>query len=498
MAIPSTPTSTADPGIAPPSARVDVARWVAPLFGLLGVVVFGLWYWNPGYRYDEYLVAVSRTGLPWDELWKIITTTDPGPGPLYILMKPWSAVSSDPLWTRIPSVLAMAVAVAALVALVKRAINPRTAVFAGLLMLALPANSRWAQDNRMYALAAMCTVLAVALWFSSLQRHSRWWSVGYGAAVVGMGLFHLYTLTVIPVLFLAAFWVAGPRKLTMIKTLVPPAIAVVVLAPHIYLNLKHPTGSPTNPPLSLHSVSAIAFGNFGGRLVTVLLAVLAVGGAIWAWRTPKFRAIVILGLGWAVFPMLIFMIARGVGGVPTLVARYYLFAIPGTALLAALGLAALWDWWKPAAVIVIVIVVALLIPQQFKVRAAGSHSVSTHRMGELLTQPELAGLPIVALNPQFAAKVNASTYPEKVLSPTAAPAQPVAVVVGGNPMIAAADVVYLAPGSAWVPVVRCTLGSTGTVEVVATAQTKVPTGSPSTLARQLNSAVPGSHCVGIQ
>src|SRR5262245_35432106 len=107
------------------------ARWLPLIFAGLALLVYGLWYWNPAYRHDEYLVAVSRTQLSWNELLRVITTADPGAGPLYLLMKPWTAISSDPAWTRIPSVIAMAVATGTLVAFAMASIDTRTAVFAG-------------------------------------------------------------------------------------------------------------------------------------------------------------------------------------------------------------------------------------------------------------------------------------------------------------------------------------------------------------------------------
>lgn len=485
-----------------------LVRWLPWMFGALALAVYLLWYWNPVYRFDEYLVAVTRTRLSWQNLLAVIARSDPGPGPLYILMKPWTALSSDPWWTRLPSVIAMALGVGGLVAFTKASVDARTAAFAGLLMVVLPVTSRWAQDNRMYAPAAACAVFAVLFWWRSVTGGSRRWSVGYGAAVLAMGLLHLYALTLIPALLLAALWVPGSRRATLLQTLVPPAVAVIALLPHIYLNAGHPTGSPTNPAVSLSSVAAMAnVGALcGGEVdcrdiplaagVTLMTALLAVGGCAWAWRFRERRVVVALGVGWVLVPLLCFVGARAVLGMPTLVSRYIFFAIPGACILAALGLDALYRHWRPGAAIALGVIIALSVPQQISVRSPGSHSADVYRLGLLLRQPGLAGLPVVAGTRELKLTVDAATYPKRVIAPATAAPGPVAVaVVAGSALSATTRSPYLKPGSPWRPVVRCRLGASGFLEVVATPGASVPSGTPGDLARQLNVAVPGSRCV---
>ena len=479
-------------GLSAPYAAI--VRWLPLIFGALALLVYGLWYWNPAYRHDEYLVAVARTRLSWSELLRVITTADPGAGPLYLLMKPWTSISSDPAWTRLPSVFAMAVAVGGLVAFVKASLDARTAVFAGLLMLILPVTSRWAQDNRMYAPATACVVLAVGCWWASIRSGSLRWSVAYGAAVVGLGLFHLYGFAVIPALVIGAFWAPGQRRSNLVRTIVPPAIAFLILLPHIYLNYAHPTGSPSNPPASLGSLRAILTAN-AGPILFVIGALLAIGGSVWTWQFRERRAIVATGLGWVLLPLLLFMIARAVIGMPTLSPRYYVVAIPGVCLLAACGLAALYSLWRPGAVIALVVVVALAIPMQISVRASDAHDPAGRRLVTLLGQPELAGLPIVAAGGNIQVTLDAATYPNSILTPSNADPQPVAVIVAARPStLAHSNSPYLQPQGPWRPVVQCMPGSEA-VLIVAADGAGVPAGDAETLARRLNAAVPRSRCV---
>ena len=89
----------------------------------------------------------------------------------------------------------------------------------------------------------------------------------------------------------------GDRRSTLIRTIVPPAVAVFVLLPHVYLNLRHPTGSPSNPAATPRNI-AVMMAAGEGRLLAAMTALLAVGGSVWAWRFRDRRAIVALGAGW--------------------------------------------------------------------------------------------------------------------------------------------------------------------------------------------------------
>jgi mannosyltransferase len=423
-----------------------------------------------------------------------VIATHPGGGPHLLLLKPWVAISSDPVWTRLPSVIAMAIAVGGLVAFVRRAVDTPTAVSAGLLMILLPATSRWAQDNRPYAFATACIVIAVLCWWRSITGGSARWSVLYGAAVVAAGLFHLYALTVVPALVLAALWVEGDRRSALLRTIVPPAAAAIVLLPHLALNALHPTGTPSNPPVSLRSLAALVVGNYEGIILPAVMALLAIGGSLWAWQSPGRRAIVALGVGWVMLPVLSYVLARSLLGMPTLAPRYVIFLFPGGCLLAALGLAALYARWRAAAVVALVVVALIAVPQQVAVRSVAAHKPATDRLGSLLRQPELAGLPIVALKPGVERTIDAATYPDRIRTPLNATPRAVAVIVwAGRPKIARSHSPYLVTGSPWQPAIRCTPGPTS-ILVMAKPEASVPTGDPARLARRLNAAVPGARC----
>ncbi len=275
----------------------------------------------------------------------------------------------------------------------------------------------------------------------------------------------------------------------------PPAIACIVLLPHLYLNFAHPTGSPSNPPVSLDSLNAILTAN-AGPILFGMVALLAMGGSIWAWRFRERRAIVALGLGWVLIPLVLFVFARAAIGMPTLSPRYDVFAIPGACVLAACGLAAVHTYWRPGAIIATLIIVAVAIPMQISVRTKGAHDQAAHRLAVLLGQPGLADLPIVAASGGIRDTVDAARYPLRIITPPSASPSPVVVIVAASAdSIAHGSSPYLQSGGPWRPVVRCAPGANALLAVLAVPGAILPAGDPESLARQLNAAMPRARCV---
>jgi len=209
------PPANADQTGAPPgrrnasaAGRLRQARrpaWLVAALFVVAVGVFASGVSRPVFWVDEYLtqLAIAR---PWSDLVQQIVTSDPGPGPYYLGMKIWSAVSSAPGWMRLPSVFAAAGAVVVFAVLVRRLTDTMTAALAAAVLLVLPNVSRYAQEHRPYAFALLFSVLAVTMWHISVTRdrsggaRSRWWSAGFAVAAAGMGLAHVYTLALLPAL----------------------------------------------------------------------------------------------------------------------------------------------------------------------------------------------------------------------------------------------------------------------------------------------------------
>jgi len=466
-------------------------RWLVPGYFFAAIVVYGAFVWQPIYWVDEYLTQ-SAINLPWGQLADRIATKDPAMGPFYLLLKTWSLASTNLVWMRLPSILAMAAAVAILVALVRRAANTRSAIFAGALMLLLPTTSRFAQELRPYALATCFAVAAVALWWQTLHSRRLWWPVGFGAAVLLMGLFHLYTLTLVPALLVAT--IAVPRQgrvRALWLTAIPAAAAGILIVPHVLLNLAHPTGSPTAGPLSFRAIIQTAESVMGGRWLFVSVAILALIGVGTTWQSPALRPAAILGLCWTVVPPVLLLVGKAAADLPILVPRYFVFCLPGACLLAALGLAWVFSRIKLVAIVVVIGLIALGLPRQLHIRAIDGHNTS-YVLGPLLTSAPLATMPKVVANDPAIRLVNSTTYPLSLLTTTVANGTPYVVVIERLRFskLVKPDFVYYNATGPWRPVLTCRVPD-ALVTIVKNTTAQPPPLDVGAVAAQLKSASGG-------
>ena len=432
-------------------------KWFLPaLFGV-ALVVYGAFAWRPVFWVDEYLTqtAIAR---PWGDLFNWITTRDPALGPYYIVMKIWSAVSVSPFWMRMPSVVAMASAVVVVTGLVRRLADMRVAYLTAGVLLLMPNISRFAQENRSYAFAVLGTAAAAALWQRSLEKdRSSWWLAGYGAAVAGMGLAHLYTLTLIPALVIAALArPVGQRKSAFWQTVIPAAIAVAVISPHIYLNLAHPTGSPTEGPLTVSSLVHLVRAIMPYGLAAALVAI-AILGIIASGRELVYRPLLVLALAWTVIPPLLLLAAKIAVDLPVTRSRYLLFVMPGLAMLVALGLRRIAVISAPLAVAVLVVMAFLGLPRQIDIRSIDGHN-GDQAVAPLLRAAAQNGMPIVVANKSAVRLVNAATYPQNLLGAPVDPATTKYVAVVERTRFAHTvpdDFPYYQANGLWRQILKC-------------------------------------------
>ncbi len=402
------------------SRQLAVPAWWPVATFVVALAVFSVGVNRPAFWVDEYLTQLA-VAQPWSALGQHVVSSDPGPGPYYLVMKIWSTASTAPGWLRLPSVLAAASAVVLVAVLVRRMADAVTGLLAAAVLLILPNVSRYAQENRPYAFALLFCVLAVTLWQFSLERDSAGkvrslrWSVGFGLAVAAMGLAHLYTLTLLPALVIAAA-VAPPadRRRRCLQTIVPAGSAVLAISPHIYLNLAHPTGSPTDPALSAGSVAAVIGATMPVALAAAL-GVLALVGLAVGFRRPRLRSAVILASVWVCVPLALLVLAKVSVDLPVTRVRYLLFVMPGVAILAALGLRHLARLAAPITIFLLVLLALIGLPRQLAIRQVDGHHTD-QALDPLMRSARDLQVPVVAAHVQAVRFANAATYPKTLLT----------------------------------------------------------------------------------
>jgi mannosyltransferase len=395
-----------------PEARVDPASWRRRVAGWVPLLIPGIvLLLADGYRlgrltlWRDEAATVDGASRPLPRILAMAGHIDAVNSTYYVFMHPWIAVAGiSETALRLPSVLAMAVAAVFTAAIGRRLARAGqlpapalTGVLAGLLFVAAPEVTWYAQEARAYGLGTMCATIATYLLLPALAD-SRWrWWLCYGAAIVAAGLFNLLALPL-----LAAHGVtvgiaqarqragrapAAPASPSPVsRWLTTAGAAVVVLSPLIVTGLgqrQEQVGWATRP--GLHSVSSLAVWFAGSRPLELLMGVLVIIG-VTATMVTRPRApldMVTVALPWLVLPPALLLVAAQIR--PVYDTRYVVYCLPALALLAAAGLAGVTRFvmritgqkaggavvWLPAALIA-VLLAALVAGPQRSVRLASA------------------------------------------------------------------------------------------------------------------------------
>ena len=117
--------------------------------------------------------------------------------PYYLFMHLWLTVSWSAWWMRLPSLLAGAAAVAALVVLAERWLPPLWSMLAGLLLALNPLFALWTIEARPYTAATLFAVLSTGSLVAAIERGSIASWVRYGLASLCLLLIHLIAVLVL-------------------------------------------------------------------------------------------------------------------------------------------------------------------------------------------------------------------------------------------------------------------------------------------------------------
>jgi mannosyltransferase len=331
------------------------------------------------------LVGADRPVLSWDEvttadvsgrsvaqIWHLVFHVDAVFGAYYLFMHGWTQLlGTSELVLRLPSIIAMAGAVAAAAELGRRLFNPMVGLLAGLFLAVLPNTSRYAAEARPYAFACLFSVLAVLLLITALNRRRPLAWAGYGCAVALLGLSHIVALTT---LVAHAVLVAAHRHDRAWGRLVAAwagtlaAVGVLLLPLAVLGTGQQDTQLAWVDPVTMGSLYRAPGYIVGADPTAWLLIGLAVTAA---WR-PTYQVVhlVVLGLAPLVVIGLVSVLVT-----PMWVARYLLVVLAPLAILAAAAVAGRMPARVPAATAVRLLVILALaactaLPDQQRVRGS--------------------------------------------------------------------------------------------------------------------------------
>ncbi|WP_157752127.1 glycosyltransferase family 39 protein [Actinoplanes derwentensis] len=374
---------TAAPPVTPPVRAGRPRPWVALRLtrflpaGLTGALMLGVG-----------LVHAGRPVLSWDEVTSaevasrsvpqivdLIPHLDAVFGFYYLLLHWWTALAgTSETALRLPSIVAMAGAVAVAAELGRRLFTPMTGLVTGLILCMIPNTSRYAAEARSYAFACFFAVLALLLLLEAIQRGQRKRWLWYGLSVLFLGLFHLVALTT---LVAHAAFVALHRRSRLPVWAGTVTAALLPLAPIAWFGL-HQQDAQLHwvEPLNLRRLHSMPGEIAGSREVVWFLIGMAV---LVSWRPLRRLAPVAL---FAIGPLAVLAVVSVLFS-PMWVARYLLVVLAPLAMLAAVALTGGRDGWPRFTVLRVVTALLLLgaiaIPGQRAVRAATAKTGPDYR-----------------------------------------------------------------------------------------------------------------------
>lgn len=321
-------------------------RSLALLSGLAGVVVALAGSWIPEFWTDE-RATLRAARLPRTDLWAFLQHRDAVHGVYYLLLHPWlAAFGPSPFAARLPSALAIGLAVAAVTAIGARLAGEGLAVGAGLVLALLPVTSHYGMEARSYALTcALVTWATYCLLRACEPGASRRWWVGYGVLVFAAGSVFVYALLVGLAHAITLIWARRPvRPLIVVLFIVVLALSPLLrLASHqggqVAWISRVRTSNVIDSPLSWTVAIPQPFSSSGGTRLLLHAAAVLLGAGLWllvagAVLRHRRRAgidVVALAVPWLLLPALVLIVISLVH--PTFAERYVFFSTPAFALL---------------------------------------------------------------------------------------------------------------------------------------------------------------------
>lgn len=277
------------------------------------------------------LVAARRSAA---ELWTMLGHVETVHALYYGFLHVWLLPGGGEVWARVPSVLAMAVAAGLVGAIGARVVSVPVGLVAGLLFVANPSVSYYAQEARSTALVVAVALLATWFLLHALdERRPGWWAAYAVAGTVLVGLNVLAVLVLLAHAVTLLWWRRPRRVLLRWALLALPAGIVAGLLVLAAGQQPYQIGWIPRPGLS--SVREFAYLVLGPThplvaVVGLLVLVALLPGA--SAPTARLRG---LALPVLVLPVAVLLAVSLVQ--PIFVPRYVFPSVAAACLLAAAG-----------------------------------------------------------------------------------------------------------------------------------------------------------------
>jgi mannosyltransferase len=335
-----------------PRAGIGPARnWLVAVIPALVELAVGGYRIGVASLWRDEAATISGSQRPLAAIVAMVQNQDAVHGPYYVLMHAVIAAGGISATTlRLPSLLAMCVAVGLTAALGRRLAQASglpgaraVGLLAGLALTAVPLTTRYAQEARPYALTTAFAVLATYALLRAMASPRRPWWVLYAAALLLAGLFSLFTVLIVAAHAVSLRWArsqAGGEATPEVtrRWFAACLAAAILLAPMAYLSAGQSAQLNWVRRPDLSSAATLLRDFAGATPLIPVIAVLALLGCVAANGVRHRGRITLAGvaLPWLVLPPVVLIAVSFIH--PVYVERYVLFCLPALALLTSAGL----------------------------------------------------------------------------------------------------------------------------------------------------------------
>ncbi|MEB3063359.1 glycosyltransferase family 39 protein [[Mycobacterium] zoologicum] len=335
----------------------------ATLVAVVATAISAVGVSRPSLWFDEAATISASTQRSLPELWHMLGHIDAVHGLYYLLMHGWFAIfPATEFWTRLPSCLAVGIGAAGLVVLCRQYAGRQLWVCAGVLYAVLPRVTWAGTEARPYAFAAAAAVWLTVLCVAAARRNTGPLWVGYGAAVVAVGLLNIFTVLTVaahPVIL------SGRNSTARRRWACAVGVALTLLVPFVVLSQSQIRQVAWIHPLNLSTVVEVVQQQyFDNSVAFAVLAWLMLVGAEVAVRVgarpapdPDTRRLVVLCAAWMLIPTLV-TLAYSVLGRPVYYPRYLIGTAPAMAIALAVAVTTLAGSRRAVIAVVVALAVA--------------------------------------------------------------------------------------------------------------------------------------------
>lgn len=337
-------------GSAPTEQRADGPSRltaIAPV-AIPSVLMFGLALWGLGRpsMYGTEEVTYWAANLPLGGLLHVLAHVDVVHGLYYALMHVVFLFGSGTVALRVPSAIAMTVAVA-VTAVLGRALSGsnRVAFFAGLAMTTIPYVDSYAQAGRSYAIDTAVVLVTSWLLLHALRRpgtvgspRGRW--LAYAAALTVSGYLHEMTTLVVLSHLVTLLW-ARVDRVQLRRWGLAVVGALIALAPLVFASVRQQSQLSWIRPSTFATGFELLANYLGPSRIAMavngVLIVVALAVGLSRDRGSRGVTLVRFALPLLVLPPAVAITESAIthplyGG-----GRYFLYCVPGAALLVGAG-----------------------------------------------------------------------------------------------------------------------------------------------------------------